>query len=158
MSECKPNSKVIVQSQKYQDILNNRAIPEIAASFLALSYEKQKAQQFSEAAWRAIHAAWICDDKDDYGAAKECREKAISLIEKAEAQSQTIAGQEGASETITIDIMRRAGMFQNALTLAEETISKDIVEIIHKVISFEVTLIESKDIGRHSVSEALGKQ
>jgi hypothetical protein len=158
LSECNPGTKGIVESQEYQDILNNDAIPEIAASFLALSYEKQQSQQYSVSVWRAIHAAWICDDKDNSEASKECRIKAISLIEKAESHSQTIANQTGASEAITIDLMRRTGMLQKALELVENTKAKDIEDVIRKVITFEETLIRNKDNRRHTVSEALGDQ
>ena len=51
--------------------------------------------------------------------------------------------------------MRRAGMFEQALKLAEDTKSKDIEEIIMQVITYEESLIESKDIDSHTVSEAL---
>jgi len=64
----------------------------------------------------------------------------------------------GKSEVITIDLMRRAGKFQNALELAEETKTMNIEEIINQVIRFEEALINLKDIGIHTVSETLGNQ
>ena len=155
LSECSGDVKVHVESNEYQEIIGNKAIPKVAASFLALSYEKQQTHQYSESAWAAIHAAWICDDKNKQKASKECRKKAISMIENANAYSQNIGDQAGATEALTIDIMRRAGMFEQALKLAEETKTKDIEEIILQIIAYEESLIESKDIDSHTVSEAL---
>ena len=158
LSECSGKVKDHVESKEYQKIIGNKAIPKVAASFLALSYEKQQTHQYSESAWAAIHAAWICDDKNKQKASKECRKKAISMIENANAYSQNMGDQAGATEALTIDLMRRAGMFEQALKLAEETKTKDIEEIILQVIAYEESLIESKDIDSHTVSEALGDE
>ena len=124
LSECSGDVKFHVESKEYQEIIGNKAIPKVAASFLALSYEKQQTHQYSESAWAAIHAAWICDDKNKQKASKECRKKAISMIENANAYSQNMGDQAGATEALTIDLMRRAGMFEQALKLAEETIKR----------------------------------
>ena len=67
----------------------------VAASFLALSYLKQQTLNYAESAWAAIHAAWICDDKNKEKASKECRKKAISMIENANAHSQNMGDQAG---------------------------------------------------------------
>ena len=158
LSECSGDAKFHVESKEFQEIIGNKAIPKVAASFLALSYEKQQTHQYSESAWTAIHAAWICDDKNKQKASKECRKKAISMIENANAYSQNMGDQAGATEALTIDLMRRAGMFEQALKLAEETKTKDIEEIILQVIAYEESLIESKDIDSHTVSEALGDE
>ena len=115
LSECSGKVKDHVESKEYQKIIGNKAIPKVAASFLALSYEKQQTHQYSESAWAAIHAAWICDDKNKQKASKECRKKAISMIESANAHSQKMGDQAGATEVLTIDLMRRAGMFEQAL-------------------------------------------
>ena len=158
LSECSSKVKDHVESKEYQNIIGNKAIPKVAASFLALSYEKQQTHQYSESAWAAIHAAWICDDKNKQKASKECRKKAISMIESANAHSQKMGDQAGATEVLTIDLMRRAGMFDQALKLAEDTKTKDIEEIILQIIAYEESLIESKDIDSHTVSEALEDQ
>ena len=158
LSEISGDVKAHVESKEYQEIIGNKAIPKVAASFLALSYEKQQTHQYSESAWAAIHAAWICDDKNKQKASKECRKKAISMIESANAHSQNMGDQAGATEVLTIDLMRRAGMFEQALKLVEETKTKDIEEIILQIIAYEESLIESKDIDSHTVSEALGDE
>ena len=80
------------------------------------------------------------------------------MIESANAHSQKMGDQAGATEVLTIDLMRRAGMFEKALKLVEETKTKDIEEIILQIIAYEKSLIESKDINSHTISEALEDQ
>ena len=157
ISESSGTAKEFVESKEYQSILKNKAIPQLASSFLAESYEKEQNSQYSDSAWRAIHAAWICDDEGNVEGSKSCRVQAISMIEQANLHSQQIANQDGASEAITIDLMRRAGLFQQALKLAENIKEKDIEGIIMQVVEYEVALIQSKDIDSHTISEAIGE-
>ena len=158
ISECGEKTKEIVNSKEYQNIIESGEVPEVAASFLALSYEKEKQQEFSDSAWRAIHAAWICDDENNLEASAKCRKQAVNLIEKAKNHGQTIADQAGASEAITIDLMRRSGMHQEALELSATMKTENIEEIIMQVIMFEEALIAKADITAHTISEALGEE
>lgn len=158
LSTSTDKTKEIVGSKEYQNIIRDNEKPEVAASFLALSYENEQQQRYSDSAWRAIHAAWICDDKNNIESAIKCRNKAISLIEKANYHGQKIADQAGASEAITIDLMRRSGMYQEALELSAAMKVKGIDEVIKQVIQYEEELIEKKDVTAHTISEALSKQ
>jgi hypothetical protein len=158
LSECYDNTKDIVYSKEYQIIIGSNLMPEMAASFLALSYEKKKQLEYSDSAWRAIHAAWICDDEEYGDASVICRKNAISLIETANVNSQKIADQFGEAEAITIDLMRRSRMFQEALQLSEHTRKKNIEEVIKKIIEFQIGLISKKDFSSHTISEALDEE
>ena len=80
------------------------------------------------------------------------------MIESANAHAQNMGDQAGATEALTIDLMRRAGMFEKALKLVEETKTKDIEEIILQIIAYEESLIKTNDIDSHTVSEALEDQ
>jgi len=120
LSECNEDLKDLVESDEYQGIINGSDILKVAASFLASSYLHQKQHQHSESAWRAIYAAWICDDENNHEASKECRKEAISMIEKGEERSQKLAEQAGASEAITIDLMRRAGIYKKSISTGRE--------------------------------------
>jgi hypothetical protein len=151
-------TKKIVNSKEYQNIIVSSEMPEIAASFLALSYEKEKQQDYSDSAWRAINAAWICDDENKLELSTKCRRQAVTLIANANKYGQKIADQAGVSEAITIDLMRRSGMYKEALELSATMKAEDIEEIIMQVIQYEVKLIAKQDIGAHTVSEALGKE
>ena len=120
-----------------------------------MSWLQKRLEEYSEAAWTAIRAAWICDDANDYESGRNCREKAVSLIHQGNSNRQHIASQTGASEAITIDLMRRAGMFTDAQELVDTAKAVEMEEIIKKVILFEERLVHAEDIDVHTISEAL---
>jgi hypothetical protein len=157
LSECHDNARKLVETKEYQGIIENNNTPETAASFMALSYVKQKLHQYPWAAWGAIHAAWICDDENDYESSRECRKVAISMIEKAKEESHQLVDQAGASEAIIIDLMRRSGMFKSALELVNKTKVMDIEEVVSEVISYQEKLVLAEDMDAHTISEALGE-
>jgi hypothetical protein len=155
ISKSSDNTKEIVGSKEYKEIIEGNERPVIAASFLALSYEREKQYNYAGAAWNAIHAAWFCDDKEDAEGSIACRKQAVYLIEKANEHKQKLSDKEGASEVITIDLMRRSGMYQEALKLAERIKQKNIDENLVLVIEYEEKLITQKDLSAHTVSEVL---
>jgi hypothetical protein len=157
LSACLDNSEALVKSKIYQDILDTPSIPKGAASYLASSYIYEQLREYSESAWMAINASWICDDENDAHAAKKCRERAIEMIEIGQAMLlfQHLSEQTGASEAITIDLMRRVSRFQDARNLAEQTKEKEIDDVILKIINYEETLIDNQDIDSHTIDESL---
>lgn len=157
ISECNEMASELVKSETYQSIVISRSMPELAASFLARSYEHEQQGNFSNAAWKAIHAAWVCDDKKDMDLSKTCKEKAIHLIEAAQSEGQKIVDQEGASEAICVDLLRRSGMFQQALDLCLRTNDMNVDEIILQVLQLEEELIMKEDMPAHTIAEALGE-
>jgi hypothetical protein len=144
---------VVVNTDDYKQIVSSEELPRLATSFLALSYEKRVSHEYPDAAWRAIHAAWACDDAQDDKAAIKCRKKAIELIEQCTVHSQVFVHQAGATESITIDLMRRAGMLKEAKELVEKTKKQEIHDLVGQVISFEEVLIDNRDTGSHTVNE-----
>jgi len=158
LSTCSSDTKELIESVEYKTILSNEHMPKMASSFLASAYEKEQTDRLHDAAWGAIQAAWICDDENNHEAAIQCRKRAISLIEKAISKNQKIASDEGATEAITIDLMRRAGMFQEAKKLVAIIKGKGVEGIILDVINFGEKLIDQKNTTSHTISEALGEK
>ena len=158
LSKCHENSKDIVGSQKYKTIITDCLLPEVASSFMALSYEYEQNNQIRDSVWSAIQASWICDDEENLEASKNCRKQALSLIEKAGSYEKLLSDQVGSSELIAIDLMRRVGMFSKGLKLVKSTKVKDVDEVIFKVIDYEEKLIEMKDVESHTISEALDEK
>lgn len=155
ISKCKSKTKYIVASDEYHKIVNDRSMPNEAASYLALAYESAQYNDFVQAAWNVIRSAWICDDRSSIKKAVMLRKLALDYIAKAEARGKKIAEQDGASEAIKIDLLRRSGMFSEAMAFCEATKNAD--DDLLKVIKYQKKLIESNDVSAHTVSEALGK-
>ena len=158
ISECDDNSKEVVDSKEYKDILSGSEMPELATLFLAASYHSEMQQKYSDAAWDVIGASWVCDDENNLDLSTKCRKKAIKLINKANNNNQKFIDQKGASELITADLMRRSGMFQEALDLLLSLKIEEFDEIIREVVKYEKNLIKKKDIDANLVSEALGEE
>lgn len=154
LSEGESDSGDIIKSNEYQRIVHSSHIPKLAASFLANSYEMQKLERYSNAAWCAIHAAWICDDENNIEAATGARKEALSLIEQGNIHNDHIAEQKGASEAITIDLLRRTGLFLQAEKFAGKLLEIEFDDIIQRVIQLEMELIKVKCLAAHTISEA----
>lgn len=61
----------------------------------------------------------------------------------------------GTSEVITIDLMRRAGLFEEAKQVATSIDTSEIDETIAKVITFAIHLIDQRDNGVYTIQQAL---
>ncbi|MBP7882010.1 MAG: DUF2225 domain-containing protein [Candidatus Methylopumilus sp.] len=157
LSKCSENTKEIVNSKTYQNISGSVEMSVTAASFLARSYELEQQQAYSDSAWKAIHAAWICDDNNNIESSIKCRKQAIALIEKANNHGQIFIDQVGANEAIIIDLMRRSGMHQQALELSKSIKKEDIEEIILQIIQYQEVLIAKNDTAAHIMSEVIGE-
>ena len=155
LTTCSEETVEIVQSSEYQDIVGNTSLPETASSFLALSFLSYRLQEYQAAAWSAISAAWICDDHGLAEDAISCRLKALELINEGLSGPEKLAHQEGASEAITIDLMRRAGLFEEAKQVATSINTSETDETIAKVIAFAIHLIDKRDDGIYTIKQAL---
>jgi hypothetical protein len=155
ISKCNTTTHAIVKSKEYIQIISDESMPQTAIPFLALSYEKEQQQDYSLSAWKAIHAAWVCDDVRNVEASVKCRIQAIKLINKAIKNGQKLMNQLGATELIKIDLMRRIELFDDALELCESTIKNGFDEIVKNVLNFEMDLIRLKDNKIHSMEEIL---
>jgi len=145
----------LLKSDEYQRILNNKKMPDEANTFMAMSYLSQKQNDFISSAWESIQAAWICDDKKKSDLSKQCRDDAVLKIDRGKKESQKLSEQSGVTEAITIDLLRRAGRFEEGFDLIQKTKTLDMENIIQQVIGYEEQLICSGDIDVHTVEEAL---
>ena len=96
LSEKNDDAIVIIESQEYKNIIANKNIPQLASSFLALSFIQQKMNYYSNSARSSIHAAWICDDVKEDKIARLFRMRAIKLLGTAKILSQEFQQQKGA--------------------------------------------------------------
>jgi len=145
----------LLRSDEYQSILHNKMMPDEANTFMAMSYLSKKQNDFISSAWESIQAAWICDDKNKRNVPKNCRDDALLMIEQGNKGSQQLAEQSGVSEAITIDLLRRAGRFEEGFDLIQKTKTMELEDIIYQVINYEEQLIRSGDMDVHTVEEAL---
>lgn len=155
ITKCKSKSKLIVASEEYQKIITDKSVPNEAASYLALAYEQAQYKDFVQAAWNVIRAAWICDDRSNINKAIIHRKLALEHIEKAMSMGQMIIEQEGTTEAIKIDLLRRSGMFEQAIALCDVASEMDIDDLLLKIIKYQISLIQMKDMEAHKIPESI---
>jgi hypothetical protein len=147
-----------VRTHEYSTQLNSSEFPWLANSFLCCSMLLGLANRHSASAWSAIHAAWACDDAIAAESARRARIQSLEIIRASEKYDGFIPDDLETEILITIDLMRRAALFDRV----EQTIlhrGHDIsTPIAAEILKFQKQLIERRDIGCHRVSEATGDE
>jgi len=147
-------AKRVVESDAYQEQLNNPLYPELANSFLCAAMVLENYDGgLAVAGWNALHAAWVCDDEENEMAAS-CRLKAVDLFEKALSQGETFyEDQPGTREALLTDLLRRAGEFERAKVICEQGLASNPDELISRVLNYQLKLLEAGDTEAHNVFE-----
>lgn len=147
-------SKEVINRNSYLEQLNNKEFPELANSFLCYAQIMENIDNYASAGRASIHAAWVCDDRDYNTQARECRVKAVNLLQKAKENNQVFAKQVGVEELIMADLLRRSGQFESASQVCNSGLEKkDLDETISECLNFEQELISRADTGCYTVSK-----
>lgn len=106
-----------------------------------------------DAGWSYLHAAWVLDDfqKDDL--ARHWRSCAADVFLELLEKGGTFA-EDGASELIVADCLRRAGRGAEALAVIDGALGRDGNETVRKALAFERKLIALGDVSRYTVWNA----
>ncbi len=145
----------VIQTPEYLAQLNNADFPELANAFLCESMIRERGGDWASATWSLIHAAWTCDDTEHTDQAMHCRKRAAAMLRKAESHDRAVADQPGASTAILIDLLRRANELCEATAVIQdnrETVSNDTIALI---MDYQKALIEARDLGCHTIQEAI---
>jgi hypothetical protein len=98
------------------------------------------------AAEAMLQAAWVADDAGDEAAARTWRLDAVALWgEPADA----------ADAQRLLDVLRRAGAFDRAATLAEDLLSRAPDRDAAAILRFQLARIAAGDAGRHTIASVL---
>ncbi|MEM3650434.1 MAG: hypothetical protein QW831_06905 [Candidatus Jordarchaeaceae archaeon] len=89
-------------------------------------------------------------------AAKKCRIRAANLFLKARENGQNFSDKPGKVESVIVDLLRRAGQFDQALKICEEGLKKNPEGITECILLFQKKLIAKRDVSRYTVDEAIG--
>lgn len=156
ISQAHPETGTLVRAPEYTRRLADAAYPELARTFLCKALVDERRQDYAAAAWALIHAAWVCDDEGRDAQATRCRGHAVDMIRKAVENGQPVAEQEGADVAIQVDLLRRAGRFDEARGLIQGYRPRVTEGLIANILAFQETLIASGDRACHAISEVPG--
>lgn len=157
ISEQLTEAPEVIKSKSYQEQLKNPNFPELVNSFLCWSLIKEKCNDFVDAGWSAVHAAWGCDDERRDESAQECRKKAITLFQKAKEREQSFMRNKTDEKVLLVDLFRRSGQFEEALKICDDELKEESKESVSKLLQlifqFQKTLISNSDTGCHNMGE-----
>ena len=71
-------------------------------------------EQYADAGWTALHAAWACDDAGDDASAQRARLLAVDYWQHGKRHGQPF-GELPEEFALATDVLRRAGKFEEAL-------------------------------------------
>ena len=98
------------------------------------------------AAEALLQAAWMADDRDDAGQARDLRSAVAALWAEAVDTETRLR---------RIDVQRRAGDFEAARTAALAMAGHSLDETARSILAFQQRRIEAADAGRYLISSAL---
>ena len=145
----------VLLSDAYRNELNRGGVEKkrLRSVFKCAAMLYEACGDRASAAWENLHLAWIYDDLKQADLARDHRNKAADLILAILHDGAKFSTQEGASEAIVTDVLRRAGRGDQAIQIISEALGKDIPDVIKKVLMYERTLIQKKDIDEHGIEE-----
>ncbi|MFC1562046.1 hypothetical protein ACFL4Q_03525 [candidate division KSB1 bacterium] len=149
--------KEIINCEVYKKTLNDDDYP-LPARYYICSAMIQEGEESLVGAFTAyMHAAWVCDDIQKDELAITCREKAVRILEKA--KSNGISLYENAIQDICIevDLLRRMGHSDQAVSLIKENYENIEDDFISKVLDFHMVLIQKNDSECHNIGEIVEK-
>jgi len=154
IAEGVPRVSDIVRSEAYQSQLADSKSPELANRFLCWAMISENEEHLDEVALHLLHATWACDDSGDDSAARVCRLKTVASIEKANAAGTPLFAEEpGAADAVLVDLLRRAGRFEEALSKSEEASGRGYGDFVESVLRYQKELITKEDTVAHRMDE-----
>ena len=147
-----------VESAVYRDVLQRSKLPRLARSLFCAALVHDAAGRPEASAWRFLEAAWACDDRRARGRARTCRERAAEMFHRA-LETGEVEAHEAVVLTLTADLLRRAGRFDEALArcdLADAALAEADDEELQgtaAVATFIRQCAEQEDDASHHVGE-----
>ncbi len=135
----------LVRSEQYRNC---------GGPFLQHAFLLDQLGHHADAGWTALQGAWYFDDAQDGAMALGCRTVALQFWKKGKAAGQQFAGTIPEEFALVTDILRRSGMFDDALgTCLDALEDEELPPVIEDMLRMQRTFIEMKDYGRHSLAE-----
>jgi hypothetical protein len=139
-----PTARNVVDSPAYRALSADVLEETLPFRRCAMILEHQGAH--GQQAEALLQAAWAADDAAAMAEAAKLRTKVAALW------GDTASGELGLRR---LDVLRRAGLFEEAGAWAETMQSRVTEDVGRQIIVFQKARIEARDIGRHLISAAL---
>ena len=118
VGELRTNAGRAVADAAYADVLKNSGMPALARHYYCAALVAEAAGESDRAARHYIEAAWACDDAEATERGRACRLRAAEMMAAAFESGQ--AADSPVSHGVRADLLRRAGLFEEALAAVED--------------------------------------
>ncbi|SED43861.1 hypothetical protein SAMN05519104_3545 [Rhizobiales bacterium GAS188] len=155
LGEVEKGIEEILASEPFTSLHRGALAGSLIGRFLKRSLVDEELGNTEMAAKHALRAAWAADDADDRSAV-EYRSKAADLFLAAASAMPTGSEEWTAMRTRTIDILRRARRWDEAVDLADALLAKhDLDATIRSVVEFERRLVQAGEQSRYTIEDAI---
>jgi hypothetical protein len=110
------------------------------------------------ASWACIHAAWACDDAKKVKSARNCRDKALDMINKCITAEYSVSEEAGEEIAIQVDLLRRADHIEKAKSFITDKRNAITNDDIIQILDFQNYLLSKGDVSCHTIAEAIGEK
>ena len=142
------DDQVALKSSEYLLVRNDCSLPPLARRFMCGAIISEARREPYVAFQRMLCAAWVADDANLSELARACRLKAAAYLERQ-------SGLHLPQKAQLLDVLRRAGAWDTAETLAAELAAGGLDERMARIVAFQVTLIGRRDGSRYTVKDAI---
>jgi hypothetical protein len=154
IEEAPEPAAAVVRGDAYQALRRQAGSPEGVRKFLLHAHLLAALGHPAEAGWTSLHAAWVCDDAGDDGAAAAARRQAIALWKQGKARGISFMEDLPSEFALATDVLRRAGEFDQAREACLAALDAgELPPLIEGILRFELALIGRRDAARHSLAE-----
>lgn len=147
-------ARSIVDSDRYRTLVADSALSDTARKFALCAVLNREDREICGTA--LLRAAWDCDDQQNNDLAKSFRDDAADSWKKLQPFEDN---QDHATMAVTlIDVLRRAGRFDEAVKLANQMVKFKSVkrsDVMLAVIKFQQSLCESESIECRKLEDAV---
>jgi tetratricopeptide (TPR) repeat protein len=143
-----------IRGEDFHRRLAAAAPPEEVRRFAAYALLLEHLEQFADAGWAWLHAAWMGDDEQHAEAARACRSEAIRLWKRGKAAGEDFMEDHPQEFALVTDVLRRLGDFDAAREACLEALTLDgIPPVVEDMLRRQLSLIQQKDTAAHSLKE-----
>ena len=151
LSKACPVPRSFLQSEDYQRCEGLTFRSRLAKRFYRAYMLQRRAGALHSAMRHALETAWLCDDSGETDNAIRCRNLAadcLQFLRQVSPDDETLMVQQ-------LDILRRAGRFEEALAAYEQLDLENLSELIRKLAAFEAKKAQQHDMSCYTVAMAV---
>ncbi len=142
-----------VETDAYQALRVGPLGETLAGRFLRAALIARHRDDLGQAGEMTLYAAWTADDDGDDDQARAWRSDAADLIGRALETMDPDAEVTGHTATRLVDVLRRAGRFDETKSLADHLLTRDLDPVLTAVLTFERHKAEAGDTACYTVDQ-----